>query len=277
MAVQVGWLFSLIRSGSSAAAYSAAAPWGVPVADEVFGPWDRTVAPYHFPPVQKELVREFKAAGFKLRPNVVALANELFEQMGRETGRVLSKCPHLMFTPEELAEAFPEHRAVYLIRNPLHRLNSHYHKGWQRMIEADNDLRVYKVFAERWLASPHRVVYDDLRKRPREFFRTLYEGWGWSYTEEDLDKAAAYRARSYHTSSKEVAPEKDTQRVDSERELLLPREVVDLYLNDPVVRPLMEQLGWPTRRSAYTPGLATRVLARLRRTTGRAAKGQGAR
>ena len=52
---RVVWLFSLARSGSSVAVYSAAAPWGHAVGDELLGPWDRTGEPYNYPAKQKDL------------------------------------------------------------------------------------------------------------------------------------------------------------------------------------------------------------------------------
>jgi hypothetical protein len=265
MPVEVGWIFSLIRSGSSIAAYAAAAPGAIPVADEVFGPWVRTGKVYRYPREQRLLVEAFKAADHRLTPDVVALANRLFDLLGAESGRVISKCPHLLFSPQEFSAAFPHHRAVYLLRNPLHRLNSHYVKGWEWMIEPDHDVRAYTEFVHRWLTAEHRVVYDDLRRDPHGFFRALYSAWGWEHTEAALADAAAYAAGRYHTSSKQTAPDKAPRHVDSERLRLLPRDAIDAYLRHPFLRDVMRERGWPTNAAAYRPGLLRRTLARIRR------------
>ena len=58
--IRVAWVFVLARSGSSITAYAAAAPWDLPVADEIMGPWDRTGEPYNFPPEQARLVEMFR-------------------------------------------------------------------------------------------------------------------------------------------------------------------------------------------------------------------------
>lgn len=269
MAVQVGWLFSLIRSGSSATAYAAAAPWGLPVGDEVLGPWVRTDKVYRFPKEQADLVHAFKAAGHRLNPEVVGIAERLFELMGAETGRVISKCPHLMFTPEEFAKWFPTHRAVYLIRHPIHRLNSHFLKGWEKFIERDHDLKVYKTFLARWKGAEHRVVFDDLKaggERAREFFAACYRGWGWEYTAEDLEKAEAYRAGHYHSAAKNVSEGVDPSRPESERMGggdRLPEDMLRAYLEDPEIRAFMEEQGWETRPGAYRPGLVKRAVVKV--------------
>lgn len=293
---RVGWIFSLIRSGSSIAAYATAAgaglePGVVPVADEVFGPWVRTGKLYQFPAEQKQLVEAFKAAGHRLTPEVVDIARRLFDLFAERSaaaaqagesdgsrrgagvrGRVVSKCPHLMFTPEEFASAFPppDHRAIYLIRNPIHRLNSQYLKGWDWMIEKDHDVRVYTEFTKRWLA--HReaggvsVTFDDLKNpaTSRQWFRDVYRGLGWDVGEVGLDRAEAYRAGQYHSSSKELAPTKDPDLVDSERQWRVPDEAIRAYLDDPFLRGFMHDRGWPTRASAYRDGWLKRALSRMR-------------
>lgn len=293
---RVGWIFSLIRSGSSIAAYATAAgagpePGVVPVADEVFGPWVRTGKLYQFPAEQKQLVEAFKAAGHRLTPEVVDIARRLFDlfaersaaaaQASEKTGssgaagaggRVVSKCPHLMFTPEEFDRAFPtpNHCAIYLIRNPIHRLNSQYLKGWDWMIEKDHDVRVYTEFAKRWLT--HRdaggvsVTFDDLKNpaTSRQWFKDVYRGLGWNVGEEGLDRAEAYRTSQYHSSSKELAPSKDPDLVDSERQWRVPDEAIHAYLDDPFLRGFMQDRGWPTRVSAYREGWLRRALSRMR-------------
>ncbi len=280
---RVGWIFSLIRSGSSIAAYATAAgagphPSAVPVADEVFGPWVRTGKIYQYPAEQKHLVEAFKAAGHRLTPEVNHIASRLFELLRERSeqagglGRVVSKCPHLMFSPDDFASAFPppHHRAVYLIRNPIHRLNSQYLKGWDWMIEKDHDVRVYTEFAHRWLS--HRdaggvsVTFDDLKNpaTSRQWFRDVYQGLGWDIDEAGLDRAEAYRAGQYHSSSKELAPTKDPDLVDSERQWRVPDEAIRAYLDDPFLRGFMQDRGWPTRASAYRDGWLRRALSRIR-------------
>jgi hypothetical protein len=59
----IAWLFSMIRSGSSIAAYAAAAPFGGVVADEIFGPWVRTGPYYKFPPEQRTVTELFRTSG----------------------------------------------------------------------------------------------------------------------------------------------------------------------------------------------------------------------
>ncbi len=56
----IAWLFSMIRSGSSIAAYAAAAPFRGIVADEIFGPWVRTGPHYKFPPEQQTVTELFR-------------------------------------------------------------------------------------------------------------------------------------------------------------------------------------------------------------------------
>ena len=60
---RVLWLFTMTRSGSSAVTYASAKALGYAVADEPFGPWDRTGPPYRYPPEQVELhklsIRDF--------------------------------------------------------------------------------------------------------------------------------------------------------------------------------------------------------------------------
>ncbi len=273
MTTRVGWIFSLIRSGSSIAAYAAAAPSNLPVADEVFGPWVRTGKVYQFPQEQKTLVEAFKAAGHTLTPEVIEIANRLFERFGEQStasggeGRVASKCPHLMFTPDAFEAAFPSHRAVYLIRNPIHRLNSQYLKGWEWMIEKDHDVRVYTEFAKRWLAHRDRggvsLVFDDLKARPRDFFGEMYRGWGWEFSDADVAKAEAYRAAKYHASSKELAAEKNPDRVDSEKEWRVPEAAIRAYLDDPFLCGFMRERGWPVSVGAYREGLLKGIARRL--------------
>lgn len=251
MTVRVGWIFSLIRSGSSAAAYAAAAPWNHPVADEVFGPWDRTGPPYNYPPAQLELAAAFHGSACRLTDDVIELARQLFRQLGERTGCVVCKCPHLLFTPDEFARAFPDHRAVYLIRNPLHRLNSHYaRRQWLATLGPDFDLGTYREFARRWRAAPGRLVYDTLRRDPDAFFAALYQAWNWPAGAREIRAAADYARRHYHSSSR-LRERRNPRRPVAEARFRLPRDAVTTYLNDPEIVELMRELGWSVHDADY--------------------------
>ena len=232
--IRVVWVFGLARSGSSITAYAAAAPWDLPVADEIMGPWDRTGEPYNFPPEQARLVEMFKASQARLTPEVAALTRKLLEEVAHKqnAGRIVSKHPHLRFTPEELIESFPSDRGVWLIRNPLRRLAS---------IHA------------RWLKLPddRTLVFESLRRDPRAFFAKIYTAWDWDYTEGDIDKAIAYQRAKYHGASGEVEQEHTPNRAVSERARSVPPEAVELYLRDPFMRELFKKLGWSLRKYDY--------------------------
>lgn len=276
---RVLWLFSLIRSGSSIAAYAAAAPWNHAVADEPFGPWDRTGEPYNYPRVQDDLQREFGLASHRLTPRVVGLAEALFESLAsappatlthntptqtartqnaptqRGSGAAIVKIPHHVPTPAQVADAWPRHRVAFLIRNPLHRLNSLYVRGWldPSPIGPNFDLEQYRAFSRAWMAQPAhlRVTYDMIRHAPAEMYRRLFIAWGLSFTREHIDRAVAYAADNYHHASKHVTTEHDTQRVLSESRNALPVEAVRTYLADPEMRELFRIAGWSTDPRAY--------------------------
>ena len=256
---RVLWLFSLIRSGSSIAAYGAGAPWGHAVADEIFGPWDRTGEPYNYPTEQDELQRAFGASSHALTPRVIDLATTVLDAIGsRErggTGTVIVKIPHHVPTPAQVAEAWPTHRVAFLIRNPLHRLNSLYVRGWldPSPIGPAFDLEQYRAFARAWLAQPAhlRVTYDMIRRDPAEMFRRLYIAWGLSFTREHVDRAVAYAAENYHHASREVTTEHSTARVVSESRNALPREAIETYLGDGEMRELFRVAGWSLDARAY--------------------------
>lgn len=263
---RVLWLFSLIRSGSSIAAYAAAAPWNHAVADEPFGPWDRTGEPYNYPRVQDDLQREFGLASHRLTPRVVGLAEALFESLAsappatltqKGSGTVIVKIPHHVPTPAQVAEAWPRHRAAYLIRNPLHRLNSLYVRGWldPSPIGPNFDLEQYRGFARAWMAQPAhlRVTYDMIRHAPAEMYRRLYIAWGLAFTREHIDRAVAYASDNYHHASKQITTEHDTKRVLSESRNALPAEAVRTYLADPEMRELFRVAGWSTDPREYLP------------------------
>ena len=148
--IHVGWVFGLARSGSSITAYAAAAPWNLPVADEIMGPWDRTGEPYNYPPEQAKLVEMFKASHARLTPEIATLTRSLLTGLTEQSSsdRVVSKHPHLRFTPEEFAEFFPMDRGIWLIRNPLRRLASIHARGWTSIIRPNHDLDYFREYAE---------------------------------------------------------------------------------------------------------------------------------
>ncbi|MCW5767440.1 MAG: hypothetical protein KIT19_02050 [Phycisphaeraceae bacterium] len=258
---RVLWLFSLIRSGSSIAAYSAAAPWGHAVADEPFGPWDRTGPPYGYPREQDELQKMFGESSHELTPPVVALAESLFSRLARDpahghaTGSVVVKIPHHVPTPGQVARAWPTQRAAYLLRNPLHRLNSLYVRGWldPSPIGPNHDLEQYRAFARVWMAQPAgvRITYDMIRREPAEMYRRIFIAWRLAFTREHVERAVAYAATNYHHASRDVTTEHDTRRVLSESRSALPREAVHAYLDDPEMRELFRVAGWSLDPRAY--------------------------
>lgn len=258
----VVWLFSLARSGSSVAVYSAAAPWGHAVADEILGPWDRTGAPYHYPPSQKDLAELYRAHDHRLTPEVVALFNQVAAELNARsglpgagpTGVVISKHPHLRPSPAEFRSALPGVRAAYLIRNPLHRLNSMHARGWHKSFGERQDLERYKQFARWWLEQPIRHSYDQFKAQPRAFFRGLYTAWGLDFSDEHIDRAVEYSRGHYHDSSLEMADRDPARGVLSETTFALPREALDLYLGDPLIADLMTEMGWSMDPADY--GLA---------------------
>lgn len=246
----VVWLHSLARSGSSVAVYAAAAPFGWPVADEVMGPWDRTGPPYNYPRAQRRLVNLFKQHEHRLTPEVVELANRVFEKLAGGRGTVVSKWPHLRPSPEEFAEAFPADRKVYLVRNPLHRLNSLHRRGWTNSFGPRQDLDRYRQFARWWQQQPARLRYDDLKADPHAFFRRLYECWEVDFDDSHVNAAVSYMRGNYHDSSLEKS-ERRSDRVLSESEFALPREAIDLYVQDPFIREFMAAQGWSLDPADY--------------------------
>lgn len=269
---KVVWLFSLARSGSSVAVYSAAAPWGHAVADEILGPWDRTGAPYNYPAKQKDLAELFRARDHTLTPDVVALFHEVASELnaaskavpgaipgiaaGSPTGVVIAKHPHLNPSPEAFRAAFPGIKPVYLIRNPLHRLNSMHARGWHKSFGEKQDLERYKQFARWWLEQPIRHTYDQFKAQPRQFFKGLYRAWELEFTDAHLDAAVHYSKNHYHDSSLELSDRDPSQGVLSETKFALPREAVELYLKDPLIVDLMTEMGWSMEPEDY--GIALR-------------------
>ena len=250
MGAHVGWLFSMARSGSSVAAYASAAPWDHPVADEVFGPWDRTGDLYKYPESQLDLVAAFQVARHRIDDDVARIATGLFDELGERTGFVVCKSPHAEPTPEDVRRAFPAHRAVFLLRNPLHRLNSLYARGWLDSCGPNHDLDRYKRFARWWMEAEHRVRYDDLRADPSSFFGTIWDAWGLEWTADDVRRAVEYAGGHYHDSSLLLSARRPSRPV-SESKLRLPDGAIEAYLADDLVRPLMEAQGWSTDPADY--------------------------
>lgn len=266
---RVVWLFSLARSGSSVAVYSAAAPWGHEVADEITGPWDRTTPPYNYPAKQKDLVELYRARDHAFTPDVLALFQEVVRDLNARsgtpkvglngaaptptgpTGIVIAKYPHLRPSPEEFRAAFPGMKGVYLIRNPLHRLNSMHARGWTKSFGPQQDLTRYKQFARWWLEQPIRLSYDQFKSQPRQFFRGLYTSWGLDFTDAHVDAAIDYSKHHYHDSSLEMSDRDPTQGVLSETKFALPAEALDLYLKDPFITDLMTEMGWSMEPEDY--------------------------
>ncbi|MFG0326248.1 MAG: hypothetical protein ACF8SC_03145 [Phycisphaerales bacterium JB037] len=243
MTAQVCWIFSLARCGSSIAAYAAAAPWQVPVADEPFGPWDRTRPPYQYPPEQRQLKDLYWKVGEHLTPEVEALATTLFDKIAGPANRVVSKHPHDMIKPHEFRAVFPEHRSVYLLRHPLVRLNSLYARGWHKAIGPDFDLPRFKLVAGWWLDHPHRFTYEELRADPASFYRRVWSAWGWDFDPSHVERALAYQRDHYHASSRELGTQSPGAPL-SESTWALPDEAAERYLADPFVREVMAAGGW---------------------------------
>ncbi|MEL6497410.1 MAG: hypothetical protein AAF937_03025 [Planctomycetota bacterium] len=256
--IRVGWIFSLVRSGSSVTAYGCAAPWGLGVADEPFGPWDRTMPPYNLPPVQRDLVRAFAAMGHTLSAEVVGMANELFRILAERSGddRVVCKCPHLLFDLDDFETWFGgqsrdvTHRCLGLIRNPLHRVNSAYARGWEHMLNDPFELEVFRTFLRRWQRMPNRFRFDDVMQNPAHTFLEIHKALGFGGSSEDAAASAKYVAGTYHDSSAETSGKRAARPI-SESRWAAPPEVTDVYLNDEEIASFMREQGWPTRRIAY--------------------------
>jgi hypothetical protein len=264
-ASSVGWVFSLARSGSSVTAYASAAPWNHAIADEPFGPWDRTGPPYHYPASHLELKRVFFQAGERLSPEATMLADRLLGQIawnfGGRTGRVVVKHPHTMLTPEDWTRVYggsrgrssTRHGRILLIRHPLHRLNSMLWRRQHSAIGPNWDLETFRVFARRWLDAPpeERVVYEELRSDPRGFFRRIYRAWEWDADEGEVSKAVAYARANYHDASAHVCARADpTRGVVSEKQNALTLEAIECYARDPVVREVAKITGWSLEAAA---------------------------
>ena len=215
--VRARWLFSMTRSGSSAVVYASARALGWAVADEPFGPWDRTGEPYNYPPEQVELHRLHLERGERLTPETVSLAERVLKQIARDqrTDTVIIKMPHAMIEPGDVARFWPGHRAAWLARNPIARLNSLYTRGWTDTIREPFDLETVRLFIHRYVHAPrpHRFTFDEFTATPRRFFRRLWTAWGADFSEEQVELATRYRATHYHDSSGELIQGRNPHRV----------------------------------------------------------------
>jgi hypothetical protein len=251
--VEVCWLLSPIRSGSSVTVYAAADALGCAVADEIFGPWDRTGPPYNYPEQQRVLRDSFAAAGERLTPQTIELAGQLLEHLGRLDGLVLCKHPHASIAPEEIRRHWPGHHCAVLLRNPLRALNSLYVRGWEAAAGGGSMIAYFATIAERWLADPNRLLYEDLQRDACGYFRRLFRAWGFGPDEGLVQRAVRYGQCAYHSSSGEKHAGDDPAQVRSEREWRVPDAIVEEYLAHPLMREVFELAGWPLEREAYAP------------------------
>jgi hypothetical protein len=249
--MRVLWIFSLPRSGSSVTAYAAAHALGCPVADEPLGPWDRTGEPYHYPPSQADLVSAHLAGQCMLDdPKTIELAGRVLAEIANGSDTLVVKHPHLRPPPENFWRAFPEHRAVWLARNPLTRLNSLYARGWTDALRPNFELDHYKAFARAWQASRTPLTFELFRDRPEKFFAKLFKAWGLPKDAARVGAAVEYARGHYHGSSKELE-QREAAESPSESSRSLPEQAVQLYLADPEIRKMMRRNRWPRQASAY--------------------------
>jgi hypothetical protein len=249
-------LFSPIRSGSSISVYAAGAGLGFPVADEVFGPWDRTGSPYGYPRSHLQLIKAFKRADETLTSDVVSVADGVFRDFTdlHRTDTLICKHPHASIAPARVGEFWPEHRCVVLLRNPLFALNSLFVRGWDEATGGGSMIKYFSTIARRWIADPHRLVYDQMQRDPAGYFARLFEAWGLDATAERLGAAVTYRAAHYHHSSKSMQgakPGDSPTSVRSEQAWAVPEPIVTEYLADPLMREVFTQAGWSIERGAY--------------------------
>lgn len=271
-ALSVGWVFGLARSGTSITAYAAAHASGAAMADEILGPWDRTGPPYNYPPEQADLTDRFKASHARLTPDIIADTHRLLAMIAERerTRRVVSKHPHLRFTPEEFKAAFPEHRGVWIIRNPLRRLASIHARGWTSIVRPNHDLDYFREYAERWLAidETRRVVFEEIKRDASAYFSRVLSAWGWPADDAALERAVAYQRAEYHGKSGEREQGRSTKHSLSDVQRLAPAEAVHLYLGDPFMRDLFDRCGWDRNPRRYLPTTAQRIADRLRSLRG---------
>jgi len=249
------WLFSMTRSGSSAVVYASAKALGWAVADEPFGPWDRTSEPYNYPKEQVELHRVHYERGERLTPETVSLAERVLSRIAEDqrSDTVIVKMPHAMIEPKDVEQFWPDHKLAFLIRNPLARLNSLYTRGWTDTIEPPHDIERLRLFLHRVMHQPveRRFTFDEFTDTPRRFFRRLWAAWGAEFSEEQVELAVRYKAKTYHESSGETIEGRNPHRVLSEHRADVPEEAVRAYLDDPVIGTFLYRMGWDTTADRY--------------------------
>lgn len=250
MTTRVVWIFSLPRSGTSVTAYACASPWNHAIADEVLGPWDRTGEPYNYPQLQRQLCAAYMSGGCRLTPDVVSMANELFAMLDTGTGVVISKHPHVRPAPDEFRRAFPNHRAIWLMRNPLHRVNSLIARRWTRDLRPNFEIDRFREFARTWVSQPERVVFESMRNDRTAYFRGIFAHWNLDFTEDDVLAAAGYARSNYHANSKEQSEQSSSSPV-SEKHWHLPDHAIRMHHDDPEVRSYMRMCHYPTQVWRY--------------------------
>ena len=227
---------------------------------------------------QAELARAFRAVGHTLTAEIVGLASDIIRELAERDqsgkGWVICKCPHLMFSPKDFQTWFGRsgtsgirHHPVYLLRNPLRRVNSCYARHWEHMLNDPYELWVYLTFLNRWREAEFRVRFEDMLAEPGRFFRDLYDGWGLIASHDDVARAQEYLEQHYHDSSAEARPIESARTVLSESNWAAPREVLDVYLANEEILSLLEEQGWPTARRAYegwSPPRIWRAMTRAR-------------
>ncbi len=252
---RVVWLFTMTRSGSSAVVYSSAKALGYAVADEPFGPWDRTGPPYSYPPEQVELHKLHLAHDERLCTETIQLAERVFVRIAeqQQSDTVIVKLPHSMIDPAEVARFWPGHRTAFLIRNPIARLNSLYTRNWTDTIREPFDLETVRIFLHRYMHQPpaSRVTFDEFTSTPRRFFRKLWAAWDAEFSDDQVEIATRYKANTYHESSGETIAGRNPHRVLSEHRTDVPKQAIDAYLNDPVVGTFLRHTGWHETASDY--------------------------
>lgn len=259
---RVCWLFSPIRSGSSITVYAAGAALGWPVADEVFGPWNRTGPPYHYPRSHVTLLEAFQRAGERLNGDIARLADTVFGEIAAAqdppAAGVISKHPHASFGPGDVRAHWPDvawqHRSVVVLRNPLFALNSLFVRGWDDATGGGDMLGYFSAIGERWLDDPNRLVYEQFREDPAAYFTRLLTAWDQDATPERIAAAIRYAQGHYHHSSKSTQgaePGDSPSAVRSERAWAVPEPIVAAYLSDPLMQRIFAEAGWPTERDGY--------------------------
>lgn len=232
-------------------AYAAAHALGCPVADEPLGPWDRTSAPYNYPPSQADLVAAHLAGGCLLEdPSTIELARRVFEEIAAGSDTLVVKHPHLRPLPEQFWRAFPDHKAVWLARNPLTRLNSLYARGWTDALRPNFELDHYKTFATNWAGSSVPLTFELFRAKPAKFFKLLFKAWGLPGDAARVKAAVDYARGHYHGSSKELE-NRAPSAAPSEQSKSVPEQAVRMYLADPRIRAMMKRNRWPRKARAY--------------------------